>query len=169
MQTLTRRHRLAAEAVTSRIVMANIVSEKSLPYNAALMDSPEKCHEIWKSVVEAEPDHEPDKESLVVFLLNHRLAPYAWHRVSLGTVSECAAHPREIMRPVIAGCASGFVLMHNHPAGDPSPSRADELMTRRMVEAADMIQIRFLDHLVIGKPAPGREPYYSFREAGLIS
>lgn len=168
MQTLTRRHRQATEAVTARIVCANIVSEQSLPYNLHSMDTPEKCHDVWQTVVAAAPDHEHEKESLVVFLLDTRLRPYAWHRVSLGTVSETSAHPREILRPVIAGNAYGFVLMHNHPSGDPSPSRADELITRRLVDAAELMQIRLIDHTIIGKPAPGRIPYYSFREAGMI-
>jgi DNA repair protein RadC len=64
--------------------------------------------------------------------------------------------------------AYGFALTHNHPSGDPSPSRADEVFTRRMVQAAELLQIRFLDHVVIGEPAGGRTPYYSFREAGVI-
>jgi len=60
------------------------------------------------------------------------------------------------------------VAIHNHPSGDPSPSRADEMVTRRLVEAATLMQVRFLDHVIIGKPSPGRTAYYSFREAGLV-
>lgn len=168
MQTLTRRHRQATEAATARIVMANIVSEQSLPYNLAEMDTPEKSSHLWHQVVASQPDHEPEKECLVVFLLNTRLAPYAWHRVSLGTCSDTSAHPREVLRPVIAGNAFGFVIMHNHPSGDPSPSRADELVTRRLIEAAALMQVKMLDHIIIGTPAPGRSPYYSFRESGIV-
>lgn len=154
--------------VTRRIVMANIVSEACLPYGMATMDQPEKSHDVWKSIVEKSPDHEPEKECVVVFLVNTRLAPFAWHRVSLGTCSETSAHPREVLRPVIASNAHGFVLMHNHPSGDPSPSRSDELVTRRIVECATLMQVHFLDHIIIGQPSPGRTPYYSFREAGFI-
>jgi len=53
--------------------------------------------------------------------------------------------------------------------GDPSPSRADEVITRRMGEAANLLQIRFIDHVIVGEPAPGRSPYFSFREAGLVA
>jgi DNA repair protein RadC len=59
--------------------------------------------------------------------------------------------------------------MHNHPSGDPSPSRADESITRRIAEGANLLQFRFLDHVIVGDPAPGRSEYFSFREAGLIS
>jgi DNA repair protein RadC len=69
---------------------------------------------------------------------------------------------------VIVQGAYGFILAHNHPSGDPSPSRADERLTRRLIEAADLMQLRFLDHVIIGRPSPGRSPWYSFREAGVI-
>jgi DNA repair protein RadC len=59
--------------------------------------------------------------------------------------------------------------MHNHPSGDCSPSRSDESTTRRVGEASNLLQIRFIDHVIVGDPAPGRSPYYSFREAGLIA
>ena len=88
--------------------------------------------------------------------------------VSLGTVNESSAHPREILRPVITRGAAGFIVVHNHPSGDPSPSRADEIVTRRIIEAADLMQVNFHDHIIIGKPSPGRNAYFSFREAGII-
>ena len=132
-------------------------------------DTPENLLKFWREIIATQPDHEPDKESVVVVMMNTRLRPYAWHRVSLGTVNECSGHPREIFRPVIAAGAYGFAVMHNHPSGDPSPSRSDEAMTRRVGEASNLLQIRFIDHVIVGESAPGRSPYYSFREAGLIA
>lgn len=153
-----------------RFVTTSVVSEQLPIYSQHLqsMDAPEKCLEFWNAVIATQPDHEPEKESVVVVLLNTRLTPLGWNRVSLGTVNESHAHPREVLRPVIASAAFGFVLMHNHPSGDPSPSRSDEQITRRMVEAATLMQIRFVDHVITGQSAPGRSAYYSFREAGLI-
>ena len=154
---------------TRRIVAATVVSECLLSYNSKITDTPEKLADFWNFVVAAEPDHEPDKESVVVVMLNTRLSPVAWNRVSLGTVNESSCHPRELLRPVIAAGSFGFAVMHNHPSGDPSPSRADEQITRRMVEAAALMQIRFIDHVIVGHPSPGRQPHFSFREAGIIS
>ena len=88
--------------------------------------------------------------------------------VSVGSVNEASAHPREILRPVITRGAYGFVLIHNHPSGDPGPSQADEAITRRLAEASKLMQVCFVDHVIIGRPAPGRAPYFSFREAGLL-
>lgn len=165
LATCNRKHRQACP----RFVTTTVVTEPCAPYSwQGAVDTPEKCLEFWNTVIAAEPDHEPEKESVVALLLHTRLAPIGWNRVSLGTVNEGSAHPREILRPVIAGAAYGFILMHNHPSGDPTPSRSDECTTRRMVEAANLMQVRLLDHVIIGKPSPGSSAYYSFREAGLI-
>jgi DNA repair protein RadC len=88
--------------------------------------------------------------------------------ISLGSLNECLAHPRDILRPVISHNAYGFILVHNHPSGDPSPSEADRRLTVRISEAARLLQVNLLDHLIVGTPAPGRLPYFSFREAGVI-
>ncbi len=108
------------------------------------------------------------QEQVMVAVLDSRLRHVATTVVSVGTVNDSSAHPREILRPVITRGAYGFILIHNHPSGDPSPSRADELITRRIVEAAKLMQVCFLDHVIIGRPSPGRAAYYSFREAGLV-
>lgn len=129
---------------------------------------PEKFYQYWQEVIATQADYEDEKESVCVAMMDTRLNIFAWHRVSLGSVAESSAMPREIFRPVIAAAAYSFVLMHNHPSGDPSPSRADENITRRMVEAAGILQIEMKDHVIIGRPAPGRAAYYSFREAGVV-
>ena len=109
------------------------------------------------------------QEQVLVIPVDTRLRHMGTSVVSVGTVNESSAHPREILRPVITRGAYGFILVHNHPSGDPSPSRADEAITRRVSDAASLMQIRFIDHVIIGRPAPGRSPYFSFREAGLLS
>jgi len=71
---------------------------------------------------------------------------------------------REIFRPVVVAVGYGFVVAQNHPSGDPSPSEADTALTRRLVECSQLLQLRFLDHVVVGSPGK----YYSLREAGLV-
>ena len=131
-------------------------------------DTPESLADFWRKIVATQADFEPEKESVIVVMLDTRLSPFAWHRVSLGTVNESSCHPREVMRPVIVSGAAGFAILHNHPSGDPSPSRGDERITRMMVEVAKIMDIQFIDHVIVGRPAPGRASYYSFREGGLI-
>jgi DNA repair protein RadC len=127
------------------------------------LDSPERIHEFFAPQL-----RHLAQEQVVVAVVDARLRHSGTIEISRGTVNETVAHPREILRPVITRGAHGFVLIHNHPSGDPSPSRADELVTRRLVEASNLMQVRFFDHVIIGRPSPGRTPYYSFREAGLV-
>lgn len=131
---------------------------------AVPLDTPELIHDFFGPQL-----RHLTQEQVVVAVLDARLRHIGSNVVSVGTVSESTAHPREILRPVITRGAHGFILIHNHPSGDPSPSRADECVTRRLVEAARLFQVQFLDHVIIGKPSPGRSPYYSFREAGIVA
>ena len=64
------------------------------------------------------------------------------------------------MRPV--------VMVHNHPSGDATPSEADICLTLRINEASWILDLKFMDHVIIGTPAPGRTPYFSFKEGGVI-
>ncbi len=127
------------------------------------LDTPERIHDFFGPQL-----RHLSQEQVIVATLDSRLRHVGTTVISVGTVSDSSAHPREVLRPVITRGAYGFVLIHNHPSGDSSPSRADEQVTRRLIEAATVMQVRFLDHVIIGKPSPGRNPYYSFREAGII-
>jgi DNA repair protein RadC len=108
------------------------------------------------------------QEQVMCATLDTRLRHIGTTLISMGTVNESNAHPREILRPVITRGAYGFILIHNHPSGDPSPSAADERVTRNLIEAAKLMQVTFLDHIIIGRASEGRAPYYSFREGGMI-
>lgn len=108
------------------------------------------------------------RESLRVILLDTRNRLIHEEEVSLGTLNESLAHPREIFRPAISHAAHGFVLVHNHPSGDPTPSEADRALTRRIREASELMQIRFFDHVIIGRQREAAAPYFSFREHGLL-
>ena len=108
-------------------------------------------------------------ESLRVVLLNTKQQLLKIATISQGTLNESLAHPREIFKPVITHSAYSFILVHNHPSGDPSPSEADLRLTRRINEASRILQLHLLDHVIIGAPAPKRNSYFSFKEAGVIS
>jgi DNA repair protein RadC len=80
-----------------------------------------------------------------------------------GTLDRAVVEPREILRRALLGKAAGLILYHNHPSGDPTPSREDREFTRRLAAAAESIGVRLLDHIVVG-----REGCVSFREAGML-
>jgi DNA repair protein RadC len=110
-----------------------------------------------------------DRESLRVVLLNTKQHLIKVCTVSQGSVNEALGHPREIFKPVITHSAYSFIMVHNHPYGDPSPSEADLRLTRRILEASRILQLQLVDHVIIGMPAPGRSSYFSFKEGGVIS
>ncbi len=80
-----------------------------------------------------------------------------------GTLDRAVVEPREILRRALVGKAAAVILYHNHPSGDPTPSREDREFTRRLASAAEAVGVRLLDHIVVG-----REGCVSFREAGLL-
>jgi DNA repair protein RadC len=109
-----------------------------------------------------------DRESLRSVLVDARCRLIAVTEISRGTLNESLAHPREIFKPAISHSAFGFMLVHNHPSGDPAPSESDIRLTRRVSESAQILQIRFLDHIIVGSPHQNRPGYFSFKEAGIL-
>ncbi|MEH6664756.1 MAG: DNA repair protein RadC [Brevundimonas sp.] len=83
--------------------------------------------------------------------------------VADGTVDHAPVYPREVVRRALELSASAMILVHNHPSGDPTPSRADIEMTRKVVDAARLFGLQVHDHIVVG-----REGTASFRAMGLI-
>jgi DNA repair protein RadC len=83
--------------------------------------------------------------------------------VSVGTLDSSPAHPREIFREAASASAAAVVLFHNHPSGDPAPSREDDDLTRRLVDAGHIMGIEVLDHIVLADTR-----YFSFKEAGRL-
>lgn len=154
--------RVKAARITAAFELAVRLAKEQI--SNTTLDSPEKIFEHFGPQL----SHQP-QERVMVATVDARLRHMSTSLISMGTVNECTAHPREIMRPVITRAAYGFVMVHNHPSGDPSPSRADEAITRRIADVSGTMQVRFVDHVIIGKPSPGGSPYFSFREAGLIA
>ncbi|MEW8978457.1 MAG: DNA repair protein RadC [Symbiobacterium sp.] len=104
------------------------------------------------------------REEFHVILLTAKNHVIAVECVSEGTLTASLVHPREVFKAAIRRSAHAVILAHNHPSGDPTPSREDREITRRLVQAGRVIGIEVLDHVVVGK---GR--YISFRERGLLT
>ncbi|MDQ2868800.1 MAG: DNA repair protein RadC [Verrucomicrobiota bacterium] len=127
------------------------------------IDSPESVCELLGAELRA-----LRKETLRVVLLDTRYRLLGTEEISLGSVNESIAHPREIFRPAFLMSAYAIIVVHNHPSGDPAPSASDHSLTRRLAEVAELTQIRLLDHVIIGAPAEDRAAYFSFKEAGVL-
>lgn len=106
--------------------------------------------------------HRP-REQFRVLYLDHRNNLIEDEMVAEGTVDHAPVYPREVVRRALEVSASSMVLVHNHPSGDPTPSRADIEMTRRVVDAARALDLQVHDHIVVGC-----EGTASFRSLGLM-
>jgi DNA repair protein RadC len=102
-------------------------------------------------------------ERFLMFFLNSKNVVEDYTEVSVGSMNVSVVHPRDAFRAAVIYGANAVVLAHNHPSGNPTPSRDDRECTRRMVQAGKILGIRVLDHIVVGY-----DKYYSFADAGQL-
>ena len=84
--------------------------------------------------------------------------------VSAGSLTSSIVHPREAFKAAIRESAASVIFVHNHPSGDPEPSKEDIQITHRLVEAGNIVGIKILDHIIIGN-----EQYVSFKDRGIMT
>ena len=125
---------------------------------------------FWNEVVTKASWFDAEKECVVILLLNRKNRIVNWNMISVGSATGALCAPREVLRSALIGGGTAFLMMHNHPSGDPSPSSADLGITRIIREGAKAIGMTFQDHIIAGTPKfdPRSKGYYSFREAGII-
>ncbi|MGI6344869.1 MAG: RadC family protein [Bacillota bacterium] len=104
-----------------------------------------------------------DQEEFVIVLLDTKNQVLAIEGVFLGSLNASIVHPREVFKRAIRRSAAGMIVAHNHPSGDPTPSREDINVTRRLTEAGKIIGIEVLDHIIFGD---GKT--ISLKEKGLV-
>jgi len=102
-------------------------------------------------------------EAFMVLYLNAKNEAMEHEIVHEGTVDRAVIYPRRIIESALAHHAVGLILVHNHPSGHPEPSEEDKRLTRAVVEAARTMDIRVVDHVIVGKNG-----YVSFVEDGLL-
>ena len=109
--------------------------------------------------------HRLESESVevcVLLLLNTKNRVMAVHELSRGTLDACVVHPRDVFKVALLANATGVIVAHNHPSGDPAPSADDVALCMRLRRCAELIGVDLLDFMIIGD---GRS--FSFKEAGL--
>ncbi|HEY7927185.1 MAG TPA: JAB domain-containing protein [Candidatus Dormibacteraeota bacterium] len=99
------------------------------------------------------------REQVWVLMLDARHRPLGCETVAVGSVNSSRLTPRDVLAPVLRAGAASFVVAHNHPSGDPSPSRADRVVTDALRNAAALIGVPMLDHIVVAARS-----HHSFRE-----
>lgn len=102
-------------------------------------------------------------EVFVVLCLSTKRRVLGYYEVSRGTLDATLVNPRDVFKAALLANAAAIIAAHNHPSGDPAPTRDDVAVTRRLVDAGNTLGIEVLDHIVIGD-----ERWLSLREAGLL-
>lgn len=140
-----------AQAAAIRLLKAQVAGQTVLGSWQALMD-----------YLAADMGHLPIERVRVLYL-NAKNILVRDHLLSEGSVDEAAVYVREVIRGAVDAHATAMILVHNHPSGDPQPSRQDIQLTREIIEAARPLRITVHDHVIVGSRG-----HYSMREKGLI-
>lgn len=139
---------------TISVVKVQLVREKEMPYQSLHIQSPREAVSLIRDYM-----GDLDRENFVLLCLNTKAVPTHIETVHIGTINKSIISPREVMKTAILSNAASVMVFHNHPSGDPEPSREDLLITERLKDAFDIVGIDFFDHIVIGE-----EDFTSIRE-----
>lgn len=106
------------------------------------------------------------QEECHVLMLDTKMRFVKDEAVTAGLLDRSLVHPREVFRPAIRESCKTIIICHNHPSGNPEPSKDDDAITAKLVDAGRIIGIEVLDHIIVGNPstATSRHNYFSYRE-----
>lgn len=147
-----------AVQLKAALALATRMAREQMP-QAPRLDTPLKAFAWVRDFVMHEK-----KEVFGVILLDAKGVPLRFEIVSVGTLTQTLAHPREVFYPAIRYLAASIILVHNHPSGDPTPSPEDRQLTAQLLKASQCMGIPIRDHLIIGSRG-----YVSFKELGLLA
>lgn len=122
------------------------------------LQNPQDTHRYLQNLI----SHR-DREVFIVMFLDNRHRVICHEEMFTGTISSVEVHPREVVRAALRVNAAALILAHNHPSGLAEPSEADKIITERIIQACLLVDVRVLDHLVIG-----RGESVSFAERGWL-
>lgn len=141
-----------------------VVLEKEVSVNCPQVDrkmnSPEKIVGLAVHFLKMQ---EAPEEYMYMFCMNTKLEMTSVFEISHGNVNSSIVGAREVFQKALLANAVSIALIHNHPSGDPTPSREDIEVTKRLIEAGKIVGIQVLDHIIIGRPG-----YTSLKERGYL-
>ena len=119
--------------------------------------------DAYKAIIEITSVEEEAQEVFGILILNTKNKIVAVHEISRGTLNTNMVHPREVFKPAVLHNAAAIICFHNHPSGDPNPSREDIEITKQLVEAGKIMGIEIFDHIIVGD-----DRYISLKERGVM-
>jgi len=140
------------------IVSVKLVKESSLLYKERSVRSPQDGYRLLKLFLE-----EKDREYFIVASLDTKNQPVSINVCHIGSLNSSIVHPREVLKSAILSNAASIIVGHNHPSGKTEPSQEDIEVTKRLIEAGNIIGIDVLDHIIVGN-----DTFTSLKEKGYI-
>jgi DNA repair protein RadC len=140
-----------------------LVKDTTVCFGRSCISSSQKAHAVIQKLILTRS--QPDRESFVVAMLNAKNDLIGLNVVSMGILSSTLVHPREVLKPAILANAAAMILCHNHPSGDLNPSTDDLEITKKIIRAANIVDIQVHEHLIINME---NEKYFSFADQGII-
>ena len=119
--------------------------------------------DVYRAITVITSVEEEAQEVFGILILNTKHKIVAVHEISRGTLNASIVHPREVFKPAILHNAAAIICFHNHPSGDPKPSKEDIEITKRLVEAGKILGIEVLDHIIVSD-----EGYTSLKGRGVM-
>lgn len=156
--------RPAPKKIHVKAFSLKVVKEKPIKYATTIGRRVNSPAVIQAAAVEGLELHEEPDEVFAILMLDTKNNITAISEVSRGTLNASIVHPRDVFKRAILQNANAIILLHNHPSGDPKPSNEDINITKRLVEAGNLLGIKVLDHVIIGNESR----YTSFKEENLI-
>ena len=138
-------------------IVASYVKEKDVTYLESLKDPLEAVKQF--KYLETR-----DREEFVALHVDKANRLICWDRISVGSLNETIVNPREVFKTALLSNAAAMIFIHNHPSGRVDPSPEDHSVTQKLVEVGKLLDIKILDHLIIGEDSK----FFSFRESGLL-
>ena len=126
------------------------VGESATHYQSTKINSSAAACEWAKNCLGQYFADKLDQEEFLIATLDTQLRVRRVVRITRGTLDASLVHPREVFRAAIADAAASILLIHNHPSGDPTPSRQDRAVTEMLQKVGDIVGIKVLDHIVVG-------------------
>lgn len=145
------------------IYRVSLVKDKSISFSNSRMNNSQEAQALIQRLIKTQG--QSDREQFCVVLLNAKNDIIGLNIVSIGGLSSASVHPREVLKPAILANSAAMILCHNHPSNDLEPSSEDLAITKRIVQASELMGITVHEHIIISMDD---DRYYSFADNGII-
>ena len=145
------------------VYRVSLIRDKPIPFKQCKLSNSQQAQIFIQNLIKMQG--QPDREQFCIIMLDTKNVVIGLNIVSTGSLSSATVHPREVLKPAILSNSCSLILCHNHPSGSLSPSKEDLIITKKLIEAANIMGIQIHEHIIISMEDAR---YYSFADNGFI-